>query len=78
MAEKVEKLSEKVVLKAQEEWNKKYGKIEVVKLIFLRNILHNYKNDWNQLNLNLIYLIKLATSTFSWPPFPLQGVQWSG
>ena len=45
MAEKVEELSEKVVLKAQEEWNKKYGQIEVVKLIFLRNILHNYKND---------------------------------
>jgi hypothetical protein len=29
MAEKVEEISEKVVLTAQEEWNKKYGQIQV-------------------------------------------------
>ena len=34
MAEKVEKISEKVVLTAQEEWNKKYGQIQVAKLNF--------------------------------------------
>jgi hypothetical protein len=30
MAEKVEKLSEKILLTVQEEWNKKYGQIQVL------------------------------------------------
>ena len=41
MAEKVEKISEKVVLKEQEEWNKKYGQIEVVILNCFEKLCKN-------------------------------------